>query len=111
MTKNVVSGTSKYPLAVDPNRVGTYPAYTKSGGGYFYDEVLEYRVWLHPENGAKPLDGRHDYFFAFDQYETAEEFSKSTAGAEEPLVLVRQLQWISEPRARPPHSCRGRAPF
>jgi hypothetical protein len=92
-----ITGPSKYPLAVDPNRVGTYPADAKSGAGYFYDEVLEYRVWLHTENGAKPLNGSVDYFVAFAQYETAEKFSNSTAGAEEPLVLVQQLQWIDEP--------------
>lgn len=96
-TDRQITGPSKYPLAVDPNRVGTYPPDSKSGAGYFYDEVLEYRVWLHPENGAKPLNGRDDYFVAFAQYETAERFSKSTPGAEEPLVLVRQLQWIDEP--------------
>jgi hypothetical protein len=38
-------------LAIDPNRVGTYSADTKSGGGYFYDDVLEYRVWCNPEKG------------------------------------------------------------
>lgn len=32
---------SNYPLAVDPARVGEYPAEAKSGGGYFYDEVLD----------------------------------------------------------------------
>jgi putative acetyltransferase len=92
-----ITGQSTYPLAIDPNRVGTYPPDAKSGAGYFYDEVLEYRVWLHPENGAKPLNGRDDYFVAFAQYEKAKTFSNSTPGAEEPLVLVRQLQWINEP--------------
>ena len=38
-------------------RVGSFPAATKSGGGYFYDEVLEYRVWLHPERGAAAYGG------------------------------------------------------
>jgi hypothetical protein len=83
-------------VAVDPNRVGTYPPDAKSGAGYFYDEVLEYRVWLHPENGAKPLNGSKDYFVAFAQYEAAEGFFKSAPGAEPPLVLVRQLEWIDE---------------
>ena len=90
-------GPSKYPLAVDPNRVSTYPPDTKSGAGYFYDDVLEYRVWLNPANGAEPLNGRSDYFVAFTQYEAADVFSKKTPGAEDPLVLVRQLEWISEP--------------
>ena len=57
-----VSPTSAYPVAVDPSKVGTYPPDTKSGAGYFYDNVLEYRVWLHPDNGAAPLNGDKDYF-------------------------------------------------
>jgi len=85
-------------MAVDPNRVGTYPPDTKSGAGYFYDEVLEYRVWFNPANGAEPLNGKNDYFVAFAQYEAADAFSKKTAGADAPLVLVRQLEWISEPK-------------
>ena len=93
-----VRGASKYPMAVDPNRVGTYPPDTKSGAGYFYDEVLEYRVWFNPANGAEPLNGKNDYFVAFAQYEAADAFSKKTAGADAPLVLVRQLEWISEPK-------------
>jgi hypothetical protein len=94
-----VSRASSYPLAVDPNRVGTYPAETKSGAGYFYDDVLEYRVWLHPERGAERLNGDNDYFLAFAQFERAEAFSKTTPGAGEPLALVRQLEWIDEPQA------------
>ncbi len=46
---------SKYPNAKDPDLVGTYPALVKSGGGYVWDEVLEYRVWCHPEIGAVDL--------------------------------------------------------
>ena len=92
-----ISGTSAYPLAVDLARVGTYAGETYSGAGYFYDDVLEYRVWLHPENGAAPLNGTHDYFVAFAQYEVADAFSRNTKGAEEPIVLVRQLEWINEP--------------
>jgi putative acetyltransferase len=93
----IVTLPSSYPLAVDLDRLGTYPAETKSGAGYFYDDVLEYRVWLHPEKGASPLNGDHDYFYVFAQYEKAEVFSKASIGAEEPLVLVRQLEWIDEP--------------
>ena len=52
-----VAGASKFPLALDPTQVGTFPGQTKSGAGYFYDEVLEYRVWLHPEKGARRLAG------------------------------------------------------
>ena len=84
--------TSRYPLTVDVNKVGTYPALTKSGGGYFYDDVLEYRVWINPPEGGD------DYYKPFAIYEEAEAFSKKTAGAEQPLVLVLQKEWIEEPR-------------
>jgi putative acetyltransferase len=92
-----ISKPSAYPHAIDNQQVGKYPPEAKSGAGYFYDDVLEYRVWFHPEHGAEPLNGNDDYFVAFAQYEKAEELSKSTKGAEEPLVLVRQLEWIDEP--------------
>lgn len=36
---------SKYPHGKDPSLVGTYAASAKSGGGYVWDDVLEYRVW------------------------------------------------------------------
>jgi len=92
-----ISGASKWPLAIEPPKVGTYSADTKSGAGYFYDDVLEYRVWVHPDKGGKPLNGDRDYFIAFAQYEPAEEYSKMIPGAEPPLVLIRQLEWIDEP--------------
>ncbi len=83
-----VSAVSAYPIAVDPSKVGTYASDTKSGAGYFYDDVLEYRVWLHPDKGAAPLNGDKDYFVTFAEYETAQAFSKSTAGTEQPIVLA-----------------------
>lgn len=79
-----------YPPAINPNKVGTYPALVKSGGGYFYDEVLEYRVWIHGHKGS-------DRFHAFSTYEEALEFSQKTKGAEQPLVLVLQKEHINEP--------------
>jgi hypothetical protein len=82
---------SAYPTAVDINKVGTYPAFTKSGAGYFYDEVLEYRVWINPPEGD-------DYYKAFATYEEGLAYSKSTLGAEDPLVLIRQREWIDEPQ-------------
>lgn len=92
-----VTGHSAFPLAVDLNQVGKYPLETKSGGGYFYDDVLEYRVWFHPENGADAWNGTHDYVVAFAQYEPALALSRQSRGAEPPLVLVRQREWIDEP--------------
>jgi len=95
-----VSKPSAYPLAVDNLQVGKYAPESKSGAGYFYDEVLEYRVWFHPERGAEPVNGKDDYYVAFSQYEKAEGLSKSSKGSEEPVVLVRQYEWIDEPEPR-----------
>lgn len=92
-----ISGKSVFPTALDSDRVGTYSSETKSGAGYFYDNVLEYRVWHHPEHGAKPWNGANDYYVAFAQYEQAEKYAKETLGTEAPLALVRQLEWIDEP--------------
>jgi hypothetical protein len=87
----------KYPTAKYPEKVGDYKAHVKSGAGYFFDEVLEYRVWCHPERGAPDeCDGR-DYYYPFSTFEAAKEFSLLTLGAEEPLVLIRQFEWINEP--------------
>jgi hypothetical protein len=79
--------------------VGEYDWFCHSGGGYFYDEVLEYRVWCHPEMGAPDEFDGDDYCNAFETYEEALAFSESTTGAEKPLVLVKQLEHINEPEA------------
>jgi hypothetical protein len=89
--------TADYPDAVDPDLVGTYPALAKAGGGFVWDDVLEYRVWCHPERGAPDLDNGNDYYRAFASYKEAAEFSRRTEGAEEPLALIRQLEYIDEP--------------
>ena len=83
--------STKYPSAVNPSKIGSYALHTFSGGGYFYDEVLEYRVWVHSKDGD-------DYYYAFSEYETALKFSKETYGAEKPLVLVLQQEHINEPQ-------------
>ena len=88
---------TRYPRAADPKRVGTYPAVTGAGGGYVWDEVLEYRVWCHPENGAPDVADGNDYFYAFPAYPQALAFSIRTKGSEKPLALIRQRQYISEP--------------
>lgn len=92
-----ILGPSRFPTAADPSRVGTYASDTKSGAGYFYDDVLEYRVWSHPENNAEPVKGDKDYFAAFSQYELAETFHAKTRGSEPPLALVHQREWVDEP--------------
>jgi hypothetical protein len=88
---------TKYPPVVNVSKIGVYPAHTFAGGGHVYDDILEYRVWVHPERGGKDLDNGNDYFFAFESYGKANSFSKKTRGAENPLALVLQREWIDEP--------------
>ena len=86
----------RYPDAVDLKLVGTYSPLAKAGGGYVWDEVLEYRVWCHPERGAPDEEDGSDYYYAFGTYDEALAFSEKTVGAESPLALIRQLEYISE---------------
>lgn len=88
----------KYPDAVDPHLVGTYPAVTKSGGGYVWDAVLEYRVWCHPEHDAPNLAEGSDYYHPFATFREAQAFADANPGSEEPLALVLQEEYIDEPR-------------
>jgi len=87
----------RYPTAKDPAKVGSYPARAKAGGGYVWDEVLEYRVWCHPERGAADLADGSDYFRAFATYPKALAFSRRTKGAEAPLALILQREYLDEP--------------
>jgi hypothetical protein len=79
--------SDNYPDATDANLVGTYPALAKDGGGY---------VW-HPERGSDDIENGNDYYFAFATYAEASAFSIRTEGAEEPLALIRQVEYIDEP--------------
>jgi len=88
---------SVYPKVKNKALVGTYPAFVKSGGGYVWDDVLEYRVWLHPHDGAPDLYDGDDYYYVFDNYEEALEFSKENQGAENPLALILQQEYLDEP--------------
>lgn len=54
-----------YPDVVDPELVGEYPGTAGAGGGFVWDEVLEYRVRCHPERGAPDLDDGSDYYYPF----------------------------------------------
>jgi putative acetyltransferase len=82
-----------YPDAVDPDLVGTYSPLAKAGGGYVWDDVLEYRVWCHPERGAFDHEEGSDYYHAFATYAEAFAFYQTTHGAEEPLALIRQVEY------------------
>lgn len=89
-----------FPDVIDPALVGTYPASAKAGGGYVWDAVLEYRVWCHPEHGASDNEDGSDYFYAFATYNEALTFSQNTKGAEEPLALILQEEYIDEPEPK-----------
>ena len=86
-----------YPDAVDPGLVGTYPPLAKVGGGFVWDDVLEYRVWYHPERGSSDFEDGSDYYYPFATYAAALAFSERTEGAEAPLALIRQCEYIAEP--------------
>lgn len=86
-----------YPAVLDPQLVGTYDAVAKSGGCYVWDDVLEYRVWRHPEMGAPDEANGSDYYYAFASYEESEAFARSNLGTEEPLALELQREFIDEP--------------
>lgn len=86
----------QYPDVMNLKKVGTYPALAGSGGGYVWDEVLEYRVWCHPENGAVDEFEGEDYYYSFETYADAEEFAHATDGAESPLALILQREYIDE---------------
>nr|CAS02534.1 putative integron gene cassette protein [uncultured bacterium] len=92
-----MSNAASFPDAEDPSRVGEYPALSGAGGGYVWDAVLEYRVWCHPERGAPDHEDGSDYYHAFATYAEALQFSQATKGAEGPLALIRQDEYISEP--------------
>jgi hypothetical protein len=85
-----------YPAVMNPELVGTYEPSANAGGGYVWDEVLEYRVWCHPERGAPDVVDDSDYYYPFESYEEALAFSKATESAEEPLALILQREYISE---------------
>jgi hypothetical protein len=40
-----------------------------------------------------------DYYYAFETYEEALACAEEVPGAKEPLVLIRQWEWINEPES------------
>ncbi|MEM6472014.1 MAG: GCN5 family acetyltransferase [Planctomycetota bacterium] len=78
-----------YPPVLDEDLVGFFVAQTNSGGGLVWDEVLEYRVWVHRGDDD-------DCFNVFQHCQDAIEFSSITEGAESPLALVLQREYIDE---------------
>ena len=88
---------TNYPKVENKDLVGTYPALVKSGGGYVWDEVLEYRVWCYPAKGAPDIEDGDDYYYVFDCYEDTSAYSLNNIGAQSPIALVKQYEYISEP--------------
>ncbi len=74
--------TSNFPIAIGD--IGAFPASVDSGGGYLYDDVLEYRVW------------EGDSYKAFRTYEEAEKYTRTTfEGHMAVLVLQKKGHWIA----------------
>ena len=71
--------------------MGTYSAIANAGGGFVWDDVLEYRVWCYPE------DASDDYYYPFATHAEAAAFFQRTKGAEPPLALILQREYIDEP--------------
>lgn len=86
-----------YPEVKNPELVGSYESLAFAGGGYVWDEVLEYRVWCYPKNGAENLMDGEEYYYPFESYDEAEMFYQSTNGAQSPLALILQNEYIDEP--------------
>lgn len=84
-----VEPASVQPTAVDPALVGTHHGVPNVGAGYFFDDVLEYRVWLDLPDGER--------YHAFAQWERADAYSQATPLASKPFALVRQLEYVNEP--------------
>jgi putative acetyltransferase len=89
----------RYPAVLDPKKVGSYSAPAYAGGGFVWDAVLEYRVWCYPHEGAVDRDDGSDYFYAFPTFAKAKAFARATKGAQEPLALILQKEFIDEPKA------------
>jgi putative acetyltransferase len=93
----LMNPADQFPQVLNPSLVGTYEGLTKSGGGFVWDAVLEYRVWCHPERGAPDTEEGGDYYYAFSTYAEALAFAEENGGAEQPLALVLQEEYINEP--------------
>jgi hypothetical protein len=77
----------RYPTASDPKKVGKYPALAGAGGGYVWDEVLEYRVWCQ-------VKGESDCF-------QREYISEEEAGKYVHIKKPRRTEWPVEFLSRP----------
>lgn len=87
-----------YPDAIDAALVGEHTMIAHEGGGHFFDQVLEYRVWFHcaPDAADDQDEVEEGYYYAFATYAEALACSTTRPGAGKPRVLVRQLEWVEE---------------
>ena len=87
---------SAFPIAVDADLIGEYPARPSPAAA-----ISTTPCWntasVHPHDGGEDLYDGDDYYCAFATFEEASAYSRETAGAEQPLVLVRQDECINEP--------------
>jgi len=88
----------EYPDAIDPSKIGEYEPRAFAGGGYTWDAVLEYRVWMHPGLGAPDHFNGDDYYIPFATYAEARHYSETNAGCNDPIALILQREYISEPQ-------------
>lgn len=90
-----------YPAVTNLERVGEYDEAAYSGGGYFFDEVLEYRVWYYPDIDTdvdgNSLNTTNEYYRAFATYEQALTFTNDNPDSKMPVALILQLEWIDQP--------------
>lgn len=91
---------TNFPPVLDETKVGKYPTMSGAGGGWVWDEVLEYRVWCNPAKAGHKGPNYDHFYCAFVRYEDALAFSKKTPGADEPVALVLQRESINEPEPR-----------
>lgn len=66
---------------------------------------MEYRVWCHPEHGVVDLEEVGDYFYSLASLVDALEFAEDTEGAEEPLALIVQEEYIGDVFSRHGPTC------
>lgn len=92
-----------YPAVINTEQVREYEEAAYSGGGYFFDEVLEYRVWCYPNTGENlNAEGNlsniaNEYYRAFATFEQALAFANDTPDSRTPVALVKQLEWVDQP--------------
>ncbi len=99
---------ARYPDVRDAELVGTYPVQVGAGGGYVWDEVLEYRVWCSPELGAPDVADGSDCFYPLASFEEAAKDARRHRGAESPLALVLQKEYVEEAEERRVDACSAR---